>query len=55
MGVTVTTRWKCRVAYEGTADGLLDNDVTDVLPDGEGGLWVATRGGLSRLASNRSQ
>lgn len=38
-----------------TADGLLDNDVTDVLPDGEGGLWVATRGGLSRLASNRSQ
>ena len=32
-----------------TCDGLPDDDVTDVLPDGQGGLWVATRGGLAHL------
>lgn len=38
----------------GTRDGLLpDDDVTAVLPDGEGGLWVATRGGIAHLAPAR--
>ena len=31
-----------------TADGLPSDDVTDVLPDGDG-VWVATRGGLARV------
>jgi len=34
----------------GTADGLPDDDVTAVLPAGDGTLWVATRGGLAHLA-----
>lgn len=32
-----------------TRDGLPDNDVTAILPMGDGTLWVATRGGLSRV------
>jgi hypothetical protein len=30
-------------------DGLPSDDVTDVLPDGQGRAWVATRGGLARV------
>lgn len=32
-----------------TSDGLPSDDVTAVLPDGEGAAWVATRGGLARV------
>jgi ligand-binding sensor domain-containing protein len=31
------------------AHGLLDAQVTALAPDGEGGIWVGTRGGLGRL------
>ena len=31
------------------ADGLPSDDVTDVLPDGSGAAWVATRGGLTHV------
>lgn len=37
------TRWG-RITTE---QGLPDDDVTAVLPNGRGGLWVATRGGLA--------
>ncbi|MFZ5786441.1 MAG: hypothetical protein ACOY3Y_08360, partial [Acidobacteriota bacterium] len=33
----------------GTPDGLPDADVTDVIADGQAGLWVATRGGLAHV------
>jgi ligand-binding sensor domain-containing protein len=33
----------------GVADGLPSDDVTDILPAGDGTTWVATRGGLARL------
>ncbi|HJL00350.1 MAG TPA: two-component regulator propeller domain-containing protein [Polyangiaceae bacterium LLY-WYZ-15_(1-7)] len=33
----------------GVTEGLPDEDVTALLPDGEGGLWAATRGGLAHL------
>jgi len=36
----------------GTADGLPSADVTDVIPDGDGAAWVATRGGLARVVWN---
>ena len=32
-----------------TANGLPDDDVTDVIADGSGGLWVATRGGVAHV------
>jgi ligand-binding sensor domain-containing protein len=32
-----------------TADGLPSADVTDIIPDGDGAAWVATRGGLARI------
>ncbi len=31
------------------SDGLPSDDVTDVLPNDDGSVWVATRGGLARL------
>lgn len=31
-------------------DGLPSDDVTDVLPDGGGAAWVATRGGLAKIS-----
>lgn len=31
------------------ADGLPSRDVTAVLPDGDGAVWVGTRGGLARV------
>ncbi len=34
----------------GVADGLPSDDVTDVLPAGDGTAWIATRGGLARVA-----
>jgi ligand-binding sensor domain-containing protein len=34
------------------ADGLPSADVTDVIPDGNGAAWVATRGGLARIVWN---
>ncbi len=34
------------------ADGLPSADVTDVIPDGSGAAWVATRGGLARIVWN---
>ncbi len=34
----------------GTAEGLPDDDVTAVLSNDDGTLWVATRGGLARVA-----
>lgn len=37
----------------GVRDGLPDDDVTAILPDGEGGLWLATRGGIALLAATR--
>jgi ligand-binding sensor domain-containing protein len=39
-------RWK----KLGIADGLPSADVTAILPDGPDRVWVATRGGLARLA-----
>lgn len=35
------------------ASGLPSDDVTDVLADGPGAAWVATRGGLARVAWSR--
>ena len=32
-----------------TQQGLPDNDVTSILPEPDGSLWVATRGGLARV------
>ena len=37
-------------SHLGTVDGLPDDDVTALLPDADGTLWVATRGGLAHLA-----
>ncbi|MGH7127671.1 MAG: ligand-binding sensor domain-containing protein, partial [Planctomycetaceae bacterium] len=34
-----------------TADGLPDDDVRDVLPWPDGSIWIATQGGLARLAN----
>src|SRR5262249_51253647 len=34
----------------GLAEHLPSADVTAILPDGERGAWIATRGGLARLA-----
>lgn len=47
-GLVIGTRG--RWAHLRTRDGLPSDDVTDVLPDGDGAAWVATRGGLARVA-----
>lgn len=39
-------RWQLHVA---SAAGLPSNDIEALLPDADGGLWVATRSGLARL------
>jgi len=36
-----------RLGFLTTQDGLLDNHVWDVQPEDDGGLWIATSGGLS--------
>ena len=35
------------------SDGLADDRVTDLLPDGEEGLWIGTMGGLSHFDGER--
>ena len=36
-----------KLKFYGVKDGLIDNNVTDLLLDREGNLWIATQGGLS--------
>ena len=42
-------RWhpKDKLKFYGVKDGLIDDNVTDLLLDREGNLWIATQGGLS--------
>lgn len=46
-GLVVGTRG--RWTHLRTRDGLPSDDVTDVLADGDGAAWVATRGGIARV------
>ena len=39
------------LTWYGVEDGLIDNDVNDLLVDRHGNLWIATQGGLSSFDS----
>jgi signal transduction histidine kinase/ligand-binding sensor domain-containing protein len=40
--------------HYGVDEGLVDDNVTAIVDDDDGSLWVATRNGLSRLSEDRS-
>ena len=42
-----------QVRHYGTAEGLLDNDVTSLTLDGDGHLWIGTRSGVNRRNGDR--
>ena len=41
-----------RLKFYGIEDGLIDDQVTDLLLDSNGNLWIATKRGLSRFDGN---